>query len=250
MVIPSTVYQLFSILLLVVPGLVYAAVRRRLKGPVPEDRDFSVRLIRAIAVSAVLDLVYLWADGPRIVTLATAKAQSAGAPRGFAAHPREAGWLGLVLLVAVPGGLGLLAHVRLHKRPWPLGLAQVNHPTPSAWDRAAPRRGGCFVRVRATDGRWVGGWLDTDAFVSTYPEPRDIFIDTEWAMSADGEFLHRVVGSRGVYVPLATTERVAWVDWPGEEKPQPRAKPLLRRLTLAGTALWAVRWASRRWLRA
>jgi len=49
------------------------------------------------------------------------------------------------------------------------------------------------------------------AFVSTYPEPRDIFIDVEWRMAEDGSFTERIENSLGLFVPLSGKERVAWL---------------------------------------
>jgi hypothetical protein len=220
MLIPSTLYQLTVLLLLVLPGIVYAAVRRLLKGPSPEDRDFSVRLIRAIAVSVVLDCIYMLVAGPYIVRLARERPTQPVAPRGFAAHPRTSAVLALAFLVVIPVITGLAGQLRFARRPerrkpwWPLRVAPLIHPTPSGWDRAAPLRGNCFVRVFTDDGKWVGGWVGPDAFVSMYPEPRDIFIDVEWRMSGDGSFIEPVDDSLGLYVPLPGRERVAWIAAP------------------------------------
>jgi len=181
-VVPGSVFQLAAVLLLVVPGIVYAAVRRRLTGPLPDDKDFSVRLVRAVAISAVLDLVYALVAGPRILKIASRPPEVPGGPSGPLVHPRSAAALALVLLVVVPTVLGALAQIRLRRSRCPLGLAPVHHPVPTAWDRAAPNRGNCFVRVFTSDGHWVGGWVGPEAYVSTYPEPRDIFISVEWAL--------------------------------------------------------------------
>ena len=214
MVVPGSVFQLAAVLLLVVPGIVYAAVRRRLTGPLPDDKDFSVRLVRAVAISAVLDLVYALVAGPRILEIASRPPEVPGGPSGQLVHPRSAAALALVLLVVVPTVLGALAQIRLRLSRCPLGLAPVHHPVPTAWDRAAPNRGNCFVRVFTSDGHWVGGWVGPEAYVSTYPEPRDIFISVEWALDDDGAFLHAVPDSLGLFVPLSGSERVAWV-WHG-----------------------------------
>jgi Family of unknown function (DUF6338) len=218
-VVPSTLFQAGALLLFVVPGIVYAAVRRRLTGPVPDDREFSVRLIRAIAVSVVLDIVYALLVAPQIIRIARQEAVKPGAPAGLAAEPRKTALLALLLLVVIPGGLALLMHVRLRRALWPLRLAPIYHPTPTSWDRAAPQRGGCFVRIFTEDGYWVGGRVGDQAFVSTYPEPRDIFIDVEWRMGKDGGFVERVENSLGLYVPLSGKERVAWVWHPPDPAP-------------------------------
>jgi hypothetical protein len=122
--------------------------------------------------------------------------------------------------VIVPAAIAVLGQLRLRK-PFklfrPLTIAPVYHPTPSGWDRAAPDRGSAFVRIFTEDERWVGGWLGPGSYVSTYPQPRDIFIDVEWKMSSSGDFLEPVPDSLGVFVPLTGKERVAWIATPPQQ---------------------------------
>lgn len=222
MIIPDTAYQLAVVLVLVVPGIVFAATARWWSGPTPEDRDFSVRLARAIAISVVLDGLYAVALGPFIVHFARQKPQFGGGPSGFATDPRLAALLALVLLVVVPVMFGLCLQIR--RRPvatrdhwWEFACLVGKHQaTPSGWDRAAPKLGACFVRVFTVDGVWVGGWVGANAYVSTYPEPRDIFIDVEWHLNDDGSFDRPVDGTLGLYVPLSGGDRVAWLSAPAE----------------------------------
>ena len=225
MIIPSTVYQLLSVLLLVVPGIVFAGVRRTLVGPSPEDRDFSVRLVRALATSALFDGIYLIVGGPEIVRFIREKPQQTGSLVGFAGHPREAAGLALLLLVAIPAVAACVPFIRFLQVPpsqyWLRKVLQYpNQSTPSAWDYAAPNRGGCFVRVFTEDNRWVGGALGGNAFVSTYPEPRDIFIEEEWVLDENGGFVEPVENSLGIYVPLGSS-RVAWLASTDGTKKEP-----------------------------
>ena len=77
--------------------------------------------------------------------------------------------------------------------------------------------GSAFVRIFTEDERWVGGWLGPGSYVSTYPQPRDIFIDVEWKMSGSGDFLEPVPDSLGVFVPLTGKERVTWIATPPQQ---------------------------------
>ena len=237
MLIPTSVFQLAAVLLLAVPGIVYTAARRRLVGPTPEDQAFSVRLTRAIAVSVILDLTYVLVLSPWLVQLQDRRWTAEEILNGIAARPRLAAVVALLLLVIVPTAIAVLGQLRPRK-PFqllrPLTLAPIYHPTPSAWDRAAPDRGNAFVRIFTEDERWVGGWLGPGAYVSTYPQPRDIFIDVEWKMSSTGDFLEPVPGSLGVFVPLTGKERVAWITTPPQQptgpahpSPKPEEPPLL-----------------------
>lgn len=69
MMLPQTLFQLVAVLLLVVPGIVFTAVRRYLRGPGPDEKDFSVRLVHAIAASAIFDCIYLIAAGPPLLAI-------------------------------------------------------------------------------------------------------------------------------------------------------------------------------------
>ncbi|MGY1603108.1 DUF6338 family protein [Geodermatophilus sp. SYSU D00815] len=227
--VPSSLLQVVALLVLVVPGIVFAAVRRRLKGPVPEDRDFSVRLSRAIAVSVLLDLIYVAALGPMLVRRYGERVADPGNLTDWVDDILPLSGLAFALLLAVPTVLAFALQIRL-RRPhlrrdaWsPLYLAPVYHPTPTAWDRAAPTNADCFIRIRTSEGTWVGGWVGSGgrSFVSTYPEPRDIFIEYEWELDDEGVFKRPVYGSRGIFVPLTGSERVSWVKWPAPEEEQP-----------------------------
>ncbi|HEX6448057.1 MAG TPA: DUF6338 family protein [Trebonia sp.] len=53
--VPDTVQQLTIRLVLVLPGVFYQAVRERLRGASPAEREPQNRLLRAIGVSVILD---------------------------------------------------------------------------------------------------------------------------------------------------------------------------------------------------
>jgi hypothetical protein len=255
-IIPSTVYQLFSVLLLVVPGIVFAGVRRTLVGPSPEDRDFSVRVVRALATSAIFDAIYLIVGGPEVVHILHEKPKTPGALSGFAAYPRQSAAVALALLVAIPALAAALPFARflrpvasfLRIPPNHLWIRKIlaypNQSTPSAWDYAATIRAYQLVSVFTDDGKWVGGWLGADAFLSTYPEPRDIFIDHEWEMAPDGRPVKPIDGSQGIYVPLGSNARVSWFDVPGDETTPPAHNRRDRKLLLAAGICLA--WAGAR----
>lgn len=222
MLIPTSVFQLAAVLLLAVPGIVYTAARRRLIGPTPEDQAFSVRLTRAVAVSVILDLTYLLILSPWLVKLQSRRLTAEDGINAIAAQPQLPAAITLAALVIIPTTIAILGQVRLRK-PFrllrPLTIAPIYHPTPSAWDRSAPDRGRAFVRIFTEDERWVGGWLGAGSYVSTYPQPRDIFIDVEWKMSGSGDFLEPVPDSLGIFLPLTGKERVAWIAMPPQQPP-------------------------------
>ncbi|WP_032374099.1 DUF6338 family protein [Rhodococcoides fascians] len=210
MPLPESLFQLLVLLVLVVPGIVFTYVRRWLRGPGADERDFSVRLVHAVAASVIFDCIYLIFGGPFLIKMFTPVAGEPSAPT----QPREAGFFTLLLAVVIPLLVALLFHVRFTGKLWyPFQLAERRSSTPTAWDHVAPHTAECYVRVFTSDGYWVGGWLpNRSGYLATYPEPRDIFIPQQWRMSATGEFESPIEGSLGVYIPLAGSDRVEWIS--------------------------------------
>jgi hypothetical protein len=198
--VPETVQQLTILLVLVLPGVVYQSVRERLRGVLPAEREPQNRLMRAIAVSALLDALYLLIDGPRLVRLITGG--PANSPRGgLSRDPRTAGLAALLLIVAVPALVAWAEAVWTARR-----LKARYDPAPTAWDAVFRDQQACFVRIRTKSGLWVGGWLGARSAVSAYPEDQDIYLQTQYQMRPDGSFVAPVSGSAGVYVRGADIE--------------------------------------------
>ncbi|MFI7524520.1 DUF6338 family protein [Nocardia salmonicida] len=217
MSLPQTVAQFFVLLLLVVPGITFSAVRRWMRGPGADDKDFSARLANAIAVSIALSCLYALVLGPWLITLWTKNSQ--GVP-GYVQRPQlaaiTAGALAFVVPAAVAASFNICG-LRLPHPWWKLWsvfkVHEIGYAAPSAWDANAPKLANCFVRIRTGDGYWVGGYIPGAAgFISTHPQPRDIFIPEPWNMGEEGEFVSEIPDALGLYVPLTGSERVQWVS--------------------------------------
>lgn len=206
--VPGTVSQLLLTLAFVVPGFVYQAARSRLRGPTPDDASTSTRVLQALAVSAALDAIYMVVLGPTLVDLADAGDGTPGVG-GVTERPRLAGLVAFVLLFAVPVTLAALDYLRL-QRGWTMRLAY--DPTPRAWDFAFRDISPTYVRILTTDGTWLGGWYGENSFVSSYPEPREVFIETAHLMEPDGKFGGEQPGSNGLYVRCDDIRAVELVD--------------------------------------
>jgi Family of unknown function (DUF6338) len=201
---------------------VFGTVLQRLRGPTPEDRDVGTRVLRAAAVGVGLDLVYVLTAGPTLVRQFRAADSATTHSAAFVLHPREAALWALLLVAVIPGLLSLIVHAQAVLRDAPRGLTvaerlrRVAHTTyrttPTAWDYIALKRGGCFVRIRLPEGEYIGGWVDERAFVSGYPEPRDLFIASQWALDPQGRFLHKIVGTLGFYVAIGDSVLVEWLQ--------------------------------------
>jgi hypothetical protein len=109
----------------------------------------------------------------------------------------------------VPAALAGADDWRLRKG---LSLRLAYDPTPRAWDYAFREIEPTYVRVLTTDGTWLGGWFGENSFVSSYPEPREMFIQTAHLMDADGSFGAEQVGTNGMYVRCDDIRAVEFVD--------------------------------------
>jgi hypothetical protein len=197
--IPGTGAQLLIALLFVVPGAVYQAARSRLRGPSPADADATGRILRAIAVSAALNAVYLTLLGRRVIDLIVAIA--GGNPGSWAGQARQAGLVALLLLFVVPAMLALLDYWRTRWTWLPRPLTY--DPTPRAWDYAFTDRSPCFVRVLTHDQQWIGGYWGTGSFATSYPQDPELYLEQAWLLGPDGQFQAKQDSTEGLFVRCA-----------------------------------------------
>lgn len=207
--IPNTGVGLLIAVFFVVPGSVYQFVRSRLRGPAPDDASATNRLLRALAVSAFLATVYAATVGPYLVTLVRDSRPFPSVYDQILANGRELAIWALALLFLVPALLAWLDFLRL-RRGWTMRVTY--DPTPRAWDYAFRDIEPSYVRLLTTDGTWLGGWYGPNSFASSYPEPREIYIETAHLMHDDGSFGSEQPGSGGLYVPCEDIRVVEFVD--------------------------------------
>src|SRR4051794_24237197 len=117
---PSNVQQYLLLVAFVVPGIVYQTVRARYLGELPQNREFTAKVLRALAASTMLALLYaiLFADTlTRIVALTPEEARIYTQKHAG----RDAGWA-FVLLFVVPALLARLAAAAPWLRFWAVNL--------------------------------------------------------------------------------------------------------------------------------
>jgi hypothetical protein len=137
----------------------------------------------------------------------------------------------LVLFVGVPliGSL-VWCHfyhdaINWKKVEWkPLARVHLPHAkhgyseTPSAWDFAARTNPNTFVRVKKTNGDWVGGWYTRGSYVTTYPESPSIYIGHQYEMDETGGFKEQMVDT-AVWISISEGDIVSW-----QTPPEPAGK--------------------------
>lgn len=216
--IPSSVGQLAIALFLVTPGVVYQVTRSRLRGPTPDDASATNRILRALAFSAVLNGIYAIVAGPDLYRLVSDSGTHQLSGSGALEHLRSIGWLVLLLYLIVPAvlaavGAGMTKYIPRLRNQWPKIPRLSYEPTPRAWDWAfGHTKKTTYVRILTTDGRWIGGRFASKSFVSSYPEPREMFIEEAWRMKDDGTFVEAQPNSVGLYVRCDDIRSVEFIS--------------------------------------
>lgn len=207
MTVPSTAIQVLVTLVLVIPGFVFQATRIRLVGRSLGDADLAGRILRAIVLSTIFALIYLFAIGPTII--------SEESPSDLILkNPRTSAFLGLVGAFLLPAAVAALpaspriigsAYAATGFKNTVLALAPsawTRHDNrPAAWDVAfQTAEEGWYVRIKHSDGTWYAGYWGPSSWASTYPDPPTLFVETEHLVDDQGVIGDEVSGSKGTVI--------------------------------------------------
>jgi hypothetical protein len=212
--IPANTFAVAAFVILFVPGFVFAVVRIWRRGFRADDKGIDTRIAQALVVSVIFDAVYLlgaFALLPPLVKISSSSIRVL-----------DPWWLGGTILVGavlLPAGLAWLVYLPIQRRQvlenGELRLRWVRrwsyNSVPTAWDWAAADPRNRYVRILLPDKRWVGGYYGGNSYVSTYPEPRDIFISQPWRMGKKGAFLSENQESEGVWLTIPDGAIVEWL---------------------------------------
>jgi hypothetical protein len=207
-VTPTSVTQLLILLLFVVPGFVYQAVRISVRGRLPLDIELSTRIVRAIVSSGIFALVYLIGLGEHLIDGAQ------GQGYGFE-HPRVGAAVALLGGILIPAGLAL---VRLPGWKWVAWIAERlpevtrYDPTPTAWDKTFQNASQCFIRILTNDGTWVAGYYGSESYSTSYPETQQVFLEQAFAVADDGTIGEMIEGTQGVLVDCSDIQLLQVLD--------------------------------------
>lgn len=203
MPIPQSAFAVLVVVVLLLPGLVYGLVRVTIRGFRADDQKMDSRIAQAMLVSISLDAVYLVVLGGKFSNLV--EVNDKGAVTLF--DPAGVGWTVLVLGIGVPALLALLLNVRPRvntngKGKIRLRFGWLYRSTPTAWDAAFLRNSEHGVRIRMPSGQYVGGWFGSGSYISTYPEPHDIYISDQFEFGKNGEIMGYATDTRGIWVQV------------------------------------------------
>lgn len=220
--LPNGWQQALTLLLGIVPGFVYQGMRSQLRGPRPEDRELGVRIVRALAVSGFLALLYVGVLGQWLMDVITRP--SFGFERDNFYHPRATAWAFIILIFVIPIICAFLVDLastfllfekftqRIYKTLRIADKMSRYDPTPTAWDYASTELHAGFVRVLTKDQTWIGGFLGEKSYLSGYPESREIFLQQAWELKEDGSFVEPVKGSQGVWIRCDDAQLVQFLE--------------------------------------
>lgn len=202
---PVSVEALVIIVLVVVPGLV-AARTLRAENPSSLGSDRSAVFL-ALIFSVLLHLLllpYTLSLVPEFVSFRAAVQEAIQKGQPASVGLSLIVWAIVVMFVA-PVILGMLLSwlwrcdaLRSFWRFLGLSVAQL---TPSAWDWLfLSQKEGCWVIAELADGSMVGGEFGESSFASLSPNNKDIYLEKEYYVDVDHNFIEPIPDSIGVWV--------------------------------------------------
>ncbi len=84
-------------------------------------------------------------------------------------------------------------------------------PAPRAWDHYFSHRPTVYLRVRCTDGRWLGGAFAARSYAGGFPNGGDLLIEQAWPVSKTGVF-GRKARDYALCIPATTIAYIEIVD--------------------------------------
>lgn len=227
--IPEGSLAIAAFIVLALPGFIYAGVGRWARGESATDRNVGLTVARGAVFAVALTGIYLLFFGNWLYDgLGTGAATDAV----IITNPRLLGLAVLLFYIAVP----TVASIVLHRRRiewvspnWATdakanakrGLRWVRLPqskhgynsVPSAWNHATEQNHQAWVKIKRSNGEWVGGWFTKGSFVTTYPEPRSIYIAHQFRMTDDGNFDGEdPIPGAGVFLMISDDDVVFWTN--------------------------------------
>jgi hypothetical protein len=83
-------------------------------------------------------------------------------------------------------------------------------PTKSAWDDFFSRRQSSYIIVTLKNGRKIGGKFARKSFASTYPIPKDLYIEEIWSLNESYGFEEKLEQTNGM---LITENEISTIEF-------------------------------------
>jgi len=204
---PSDVTGLIVIIGAVLPGAAYIWAFERQAG------SFGVtladRTLRFTAISMFFHIILGWLEYYLYRIWFTSHQFRAGQ---FAAL-----WTLVLLLTAIPGLTGYVIGKLHATRNSRVGMKWIrrlltdkgeerllrifvgNEPEPRAWDNLFCERPRVYIRVRTTNGDWLGGRFADRSYAAGYPNDTDLYLEEAFQLNPDASFTNISGGIRCTY---------------------------------------------------
>ncbi|MGQ1948720.1 DUF6338 family protein [Geofilum sp. OHC36d9] len=115
-------------------------------------------------------------------------------------------FLGLIILIA-PIIAAFLFHLLSKKKIFSKYLIT---PTKSAWDSFFSKRESYYVIVTLKNDRKIGGKYGTNSYSSTYPIPKELYIEEVWELNKKDGFVKKIEQTEGM---LITENEISTIEF-------------------------------------
>lgn len=199
----GTFEGLAVVALALIPGALFVWSFERIAGA--WGIGFGDRFLRFLGVSVLLHVVFAPASYAIWHRYLRAGALEDGEMLPLWLWPACAAYVVLPIAAGTALAVGLRREVQ-----WIQSLRLAPAP-PTAWDAIFSAEPEGWVLIRLKSGRWVGGRYGDGSYAGGFPEPPDLFLSEECAVSQDEEDF--VVGPNGDPQPIGAGNWGLLVRW-------------------------------------
>ncbi len=86
----------------------------------------------------------------------------------------------------------------ISKKKW-FSKSLIN-PTKSPWDSFFSNRESYFVIVTLKSGKLIGGKYGTNSYSSTFPNPKEIYLEEVWKLNENSGFVKKRKQTEGIFI--------------------------------------------------
>lgn len=216
---PTTIQALIILLLVVVPGYIFAlTLLKSIANIATSEWRF---LLTTLALGAIVHAIMSrWTD--RLVRI-----YDRDPHRLYDYFWEVLGW-GAVTILVLPLGLGIgigwLARTdrgdRLLTR---FGFGYISL-LPSAWEYIFRKPKGMYLRVHLRDGSVIGGLYSVSSFTANPPGVSDLFIEQVWILDEAGNFIQPIPTNRGAWIAHDIISYIEFLEGETEDANEQRTE--------------------------
>lgn len=178
-----TIDKILLLAIFFVPGFIYLKTYRLFIAEI--KTDFSKDLYEALGFSFLNAIVFSY---PLYIIHAEDLITS---------HPILY-FLSLIAVIVIAPIIWAFLFYTISKRKWFSRFMIA--PTKSAWDSFFSKRESYYCIVTLKNGRKIGGKYGLSSFSSTYPNPKEIYLEEVWKLNKRGGFTTKINQTEGILI--------------------------------------------------